>query len=93
MSAGADLILDAALKEASHDRFDHEAIARVVADLAVNAPPPINVALFGPWGSGKSSFFGLLNERLAASGQTIKVARYDAWKLSLIHISEPTRPY
>ena len=39
MSAGADLILDAALKEASHDRFDHEAIARVVADLAVNAPP------------------------------------------------------
>ena len=80
MSAGADLILDAALKEASHDRFDHEAIARVVADLAVNAPPPINVALFGPWGSGKSSFFGLLNERLAASGQTIKVARYDAWK-------------
>lgn len=80
MSAGADLILDAALKDAGQDRFDHEAIAGVVADLTLNAPPPINIALFGPWGSGKSSFFGLLNERLTASGRSVKVARYDAWK-------------
>lgn len=80
MSAGSDLILDTALRDARQDRFDHEAIARVVADLAMNATPPVNIALFGPWGSGKSSFFGLLNERLAASGGKVKVARYDAWK-------------
>lgn len=80
MSAGADLILDAALTEAGQDRFDHEAIARVVGDLALNATPPVNIALFGPWGSGKSSFFGLIEERVAASGQSVKVATYDAWK-------------
>lgn len=80
MSAGTDLILDAALQEAGQDRFDHEAIARVVASLAMNATPPVNIALFGPWGSGKSSFFGLLNERIGASDRAILVARYDAWK-------------
>jgi hypothetical protein len=80
MSAGSDLILDAALQEAGQDRFDHEAIARVVADLTLNATPPVNIALFGPWGSGKSSFFGLLDERLSGSDSDVKVARYDAWK-------------
>ncbi|HEY0889509.1 MAG TPA: P-loop NTPase fold protein [Nocardioides sp.] len=80
LSAGSDLILDTALRDAGQDRFDHEAIARVVADLTLNATPPVNIALFGPWGSGKSSFFGLLDERLADSGHKVKVARYDAWK-------------
>lgn len=80
MTAGADLILDAALKDAGQDRFEHEAIAGVVADLALNAPPPINIALFGPWGSGKSSFFGLLQEKLSTANSDIKIARYDAWK-------------
>lgn len=80
MSAGADLILDAALKDAGQDRFDHEAIAVVVADLALNVTAPANIALFGPWGSGKSSFFGLLHEHLSGSGHSVKVATYDAWK-------------
>src|SRR6478752_4655743 len=80
MGAGADLILDTALTDATQDRFQHEAIASVVADLALNATPPVNIALFGPWGSGKSSFFGLLNGHLSASNKTVKVASYDAWK-------------
>ncbi len=80
MRAGSDLILDAALREAGQDRFDHTAIASVVADLTLNATPPVNIALFGPWGSGKSSFFGLLGERLTGSDRAVKVARYDAWK-------------
>lgn len=80
MIAGSDLVLDAALKEAAEDRFDHEAIAGVVADLTLNATPPVNIALFGPWGSGKSSFFGLIDQRLRASNQSVKVATYDAWK-------------
>jgi predicted KAP-like P-loop ATPase len=80
VTTGADLILDAALTEAQPDRFDHEAIAGVVADLTLNATPPVDIALFGPWGSGKSSFFGLLNQRISESDQSVKVARYDAWK-------------
>lgn len=80
ISAGVDLIIDAALTDSAQDRFEHRAIAKVVAELAVNAAPPVNVALFGPWGSGKSSFFGLLTERMTASGAPVKIARYDAWK-------------
>lgn len=80
MTAGSDLILDTALRAATQDRFDHEAIAHVVADLTLNVTPPVNIALFGPWGSGKSSFFGLLNERLTGSGRAVKAVRYDAWK-------------
>lgn len=80
MGAGADLILDTALTDATQDRFQHEAIAEVVADLALNATPPVNIALFGPWGSGKSSFFGLLSGHLSASNKSVKVASYDAWK-------------
>lgn len=72
MTTGADLILDAALTEAQQDRFDHEAIAGVVGDLTLNATPPVDIALFGPWGSGKSSFFGLLNQRISESDQSVK---------------------
>lgn len=76
-----DLVPDAALVTSGDDRFDHEAIVATVADLAVNATTPVNIALFGPWGSGKSSFFGLLSERLQDEHKkTVKVARYDAWK-------------
>jgi ATPase subunit of ABC transporter with duplicated ATPase domains len=80
MTTRADLILDAALTQAQQDRFDHEAIAGVVADLTLNATPPVDIALFGPWGSGKSTFFGLLNQRISESDQSVKVARYDTSK-------------
>ena len=80
MTPEADLIRDTALIEATQDRFDHEAIAGVVADLTLNAAPPLNIALFGPWGSGKSSFFGLLRQRISESGKRVEVVRYDAWK-------------
>lgn len=80
MTAGHDLVLDAALRESTQDQFQHEAIAGVVAKLARHATPPVNIALFGAWGSGKSSFFGLLSEHLRQEGGRVRVAHYDAWK-------------
>jgi hypothetical protein len=77
---GADLVLDAALTAAVDDRLDHAAIAKVVADLTMHADTPVNMAIFGAWGSGKSSFFGLLRERLEARDDPPKIASYDAWK-------------
>jgi len=79
-TVAGDLVRDAALESAAEDQFGHDAIVGVVTDMAISASPPLNVALYGPWGSGKSSFFTALEELLAKKDTNIKVARYDAWK-------------
>src|SRR4051794_31838254 len=78
-----DLIPDHALKEREPDQFKHTEIAERVAELVTMADPPLNVALFGPWGSGKSSFGALLERSLSAKTR-LKTAFvvYDAWKYS-----------
>src|ERR1700712_1894758 len=75
-----DLIPDARLREGDDDSFNHQAIAASIADLTAVADAPVNVALFGPWGSGKSSFFELLRAQLATRDKSIELIRYDAWK-------------
>ena len=75
-----DLVSDTALKSMDEDRLDHAAIVSVAADMIVAATPPVNIALFGSWGSGKSSFLAALGELLAQRSKAIRVARYDAWK-------------
>lgn len=79
-----DLISDAALRSADEDRLDHDAVAAVVADLAVSVRTSANVALFGPWGSGKSSLFALIAAHLKKrTGQPhVAMIRYDAWKFA-----------
>jgi hypothetical protein len=74
-----DLIPDRALKGDDRDHFDHHQIAARLADLVRNGEPPLNIALFGPWGSGKSSVAGLLEEELRGSDD-VRLVRYDAWK-------------
>jgi hypothetical protein len=78
-----DLIPDRALTEVEQDQFRHSEIAARLADLLTIADPPLNVALFGPWGSGKSSFATLLRKALAQP-RKMKTAFvvYDAWKYS-----------
>lgn len=75
-----DLVPDHALKERDRDEFNHEEIAQRVADLLTSAEPPLNVALFGPWGSGKSSFATLLRKALAQRRMKTAFVVYDAWK-------------
>jgi hypothetical protein len=74
-----DLIPDRALKADDQDHFDHQQIAARLADLIRNGEPPLNIALFGPWGSGKSSVAGLLEQELRGSDD-VRLVRYDAWK-------------
>ncbi len=76
----ADLVSDRALRSGDPDRFNHEAIALRVADLVAEAETPVNVALFGPWGSGKSSIFELLRRALDSREPAVALVRYDAWK-------------
>ena len=77
-----DLIPDHALTALETDEFKHEEIAERVADLLTTADPPLNVALFGPWGSGKSSFATLLKKALTHREMKTKFVVYNAWKYS-----------
>ncbi|WP_396449982.1 KAP family P-loop NTPase fold protein [Leucobacter aridicollis] len=57
-------------------------IARRVAELASQAQGKVNIALFAPWGAGKSSFNELLKEELQAVDPGIGHVTYDAWRNS-----------
>lgn len=75
-----DLVTDQALQEGAKDEFGHAAIARAVGDLTLSTITPVNIALFGPWGSGKSSFYHLMSRRIDQQDKNVAVVRYDAWK-------------
>src|SRR3954454_17131776 len=72
-----DLISDEALQRPSDDAFGHTAIAGRAAELARFEQTPLRIALYGPWGSGKSSQFELVLEALKPHAETALI-RYDA---------------
>ncbi|MFF0531095.1 P-loop NTPase fold protein [Nocardia amikacinitolerans] len=77
----ADLIPDGRLDPSEADLLDHDAIARGVAEIALAARTPVNIALFGAWGSGKSSVYTMITNHLdRVAPDAVRVARYDAWK-------------
>lgn len=75
-----DLIPDRALAIGDRDEFDYEPIAARIADLCCVSEAPVNIALFSPWGSGKSSLFTLIASSLSARREKVKLIRYDAWR-------------
>lgn len=85
----ADLIPDEPLSRtsggripSSMDTLNHGATARRVAELVSTSKGHLNVALFGPWGSGKSSFYGLVEDQLDEFDNGVKTILFDAWKNS-----------
>ena len=75
-----DIVKDAALGADDADLFEHQAIAWRIAELACAAEPPVNIALFGPWGSGKSSIYAPMEARIKQCDPRARVVSYDAWK-------------
>lgn len=75
-----DLIPDHRLKQPHEDKLEHVALARSVAEIALVAETPTNIALFGPWGSGKSSVYSMVDVHLKSLKTKTAVVRYDAWK-------------
>lgn len=76
-----DWIPDEAITSFEDDRLGHRPIVKTVADLIELGPVPANIAVFGPWGSGKTSFGRLLEQELATRDKArIKFVRFDAWK-------------
>lgn len=55
-----DLVDDRELAAAKDDRLAHGGIVDQLAALATTVTTPSNIALYGPWGSGKSGM-GLLH--------------------------------
>lgn len=85
----ADLIPDEPLKPGQNgkisdneDLLHHRVIARRVAELASEARGKVNIALFAPWGAGKSSFNELLREELVEVAPDMGHVTYDAWRNS-----------
>jgi hypothetical protein len=67
------------------DQLGHTEVAAQLARLALEAPMPCNIALFGPWGSGKTGICNMLEARVKQAG--VKFARVDAFK----HAEVPLR--
>ncbi len=74
------LVEDRELERADADRFRHSDLVSQLADLVAQATTPANIALYGPWGSGKSSIAALLSQELKSRSAPARFARYDAFK-------------
>jgi hypothetical protein len=76
-----ELIDDRSLDSADGDEFRHADLARELTELVCTVPAPANVALFAPWGSGKSSLGNMLRTNLQARrGDGVRFAKFDAFK-------------
>lgn len=77
-----DLINDRELASPTDDRLDHERIANQLVDLVTRVDTPTNVALYGPWGSGKSGIANLVHAKIKVdkAHKGTKFARFDAFK-------------
>jgi predicted KAP-like P-loop ATPase len=73
-----DLISNRALAKEDADDFGYSAIAGRIAETILGLEPPLTLGLFGPWGSGKSSFCELLRRDLANRDRSVRLVKYDA---------------
>lgn len=79
-----DLIEDRSVASRDQDRLGHLPIAEELARLVLTVDGGTNIAVFAPWGTGKSGLSNLLHSRLTgatdAEGLPVKYARFDAFK-------------
>lgn len=75
---------DAAIKEATEDRFGRVEFARHVADVILSVPHGSDstvLAVVGPWGSGKTSILNLVASSVREAGN-VHVSTYSPWATS-----------
>jgi hypothetical protein len=74
-----DLIPDNRLLPDEADLLGHEAIAKAIAEIALTARTPVNIALFGAWGFGKSNIYSMVESHVAAiASNDVKLAAVSA---------------
>ncbi|MFE4415495.1 P-loop NTPase fold protein [Streptomyces sp. NPDC056821] len=74
-----DLIRDREVDTVQGDRLAHSHIADQLYDVVLSVPMPTNIAVWGPWGSGKSGVANLLKELLERR-RDVRFVRFDAFK-------------
>ena len=74
------LVEDREVTASADDRFRHEDVVSQLADLVESAATPSSIALYAPWGAGKSSIHNLLAEELRARQSSSRLVRYDAFR-------------
>jgi hypothetical protein len=74
-----ELVDSRALEAITEDRFRHTDLVAELAALVCTVPTPANVALFAPWGSGKSGMGNLLATNLKGRSG-VRFVRFDASK-------------
>lgn len=74
-----DIIDDRELATVEEDQLAHDGIANQLAALVTNVNTPANIALYGPWGSGKSGIANLLQSKIDHENG-MRFVRFDAFK-------------
>lgn len=74
-----DLIDDRELISLDEDELSHAGVVNQLAELVRTVPTPSNVALYGPWGSGKTGISNLLKSAVAGR-DGMRYVRFDAFK-------------
>jgi hypothetical protein len=75
-----EFIDDRAIEKLTDDRFRHEDVVGELAHLVLTRQGRANIALFAPWGSGKSGISKLLREQLGTVDKKRRFVYFDAFK-------------
>jgi KAP family P-loop domain len=74
-----ELIDSRALESEADDRFRHADLVAELVALVRTVPTPANVALFAPWGSGKSGMGNMIEAQLK-DDRHVRFVKFDAFK-------------
>lgn len=75
-----EFIDDRAISQAADDRFRHADLVAELAHLVDSREAQTNIALFAPWGSGKTGISKLLRSQLENLGKGHRYVYFDAFK-------------
>jgi hypothetical protein len=75
-----EYIDDRAISDATDDRFRHEDLVVELAHLVASRTAQANIALFAPWGSGKTGISNLLRSRVEDVAKDERYVYFDAFK-------------
>lgn len=84
----AELVDDRSLVDIDGDQLGHGVFVDELERLVRAVNPPTNVAVFAPWGSGKSSLCNLLKQRFDKDDKSkIRFVKFDAFKFAETSLS------